>query len=73
MQLINIMAFRQNYKEYEYLKENSYFFKELNRGSKNYENFVNEMKVKYKERATDKLEQAMDSIDMVSSILDVLK
>ena len=67
------MAFRQNYKEYEYLKENSYFFKDLNRGSKNYENFVSEMKVKYKERATDKLEQAMDSIDMVSSILDVLK
>ena len=36
MQLPNIMAFKENEKEYNYLKLNSYYFKELNRGEKNF-------------------------------------
>lgn len=73
MQLPNIMAFKENEKEYNYLKLNSYYFKELNRGEKNFNNFVTDMKVKYKERTTDKLASAIDNIEMVSSILDVFK
>ncbi len=46
MQLANIIAFRNNEKEFLYLKENSWYFKELNRGYKNFDNFAREMKVK---------------------------
>ena len=73
MQLPNIMAFKENIKEYDYLKANSDYFKDLNRGTKNFNNFVSEMKVKYKERTTDKLASAIDNMEMVTSILDVFK
>lgn len=73
MQLVNIVAFQENEKEYNYLKNNSWYYKDLNRGTKNFANFVADMKVKYKERTTDKLTNAIDNIEMVSSILDVFK
>lgn len=67
------MTFRENPKSYDLLKQNSYYFKNLNRGVVDYKKFVSEMKVKYKERATDKLESIMDNMELVSSILNVLK
>ena len=73
MQLPNIIAFRENEKEYNYLKQNSWYFKDLNRGVKNYPQFVQDMKVKYKERTTDKLNNMIDNIDMISSVLDIFK
>ena len=73
MQLYNQIYFKNNIKEYNYLKENSWYFKYLNRGTKNYNDFVKDMKVKYKERATDKLSSAIDNIDIISSIIDTIK
>ncbi len=67
------MAFRENPKYYEYLKNNSYYFKALNRGSFDFKEFEREMKVKYKERATDKLSSAVENIELISSVLDVFK
>ena len=73
MQLQNQIYFKNNIKEYNYLKENSWYIKDLNRGIKNYEDFVKDMKVKYKERTTDKINSALDNISVISSVLDVLK
>lgn len=67
------MAFRENPKSYDLLKQNSYYFKNLNRGVVDYKKFVSDMKVKYKERPTDKLESIMDNMELVSSVLNVLK
>lgn len=67
------MAFRENPKSYDLLKQNSYYFKNLNRGVVDYKKFVYDMKVKYKERATDKLESIMDNMELISSVLNVLK
>lgn len=57
----------------EYLKQNSYWYKELNRDSANYRHFVNAMKEKYHLKVTDRINNAMDSIDIISGILDTLK
>jgi len=73
MQLRDQIAFKQDEKNYMYLKNNSYFFKELNRGIIDYKKFDSEMKIKYKERTTDKLNSVMDNIDLISSVLNVLK
>ncbi len=73
MELANIIAFRENEKNYNYLKANSWYFKELNRRTKNYNDFATEMKAKYKERTSDKLVNVIDNIDMISSVLNVLK
>ncbi len=73
MQLDLQMKFRENEKYFNYLKINSYYFKELNRGKIDYKNFANDMKVKYKERATDKISNVIDNIDLISSLVETLK
>lgn len=73
MQLENQFAFKNNINNYNYLKENSWYYKELNRGTKNYNDFDKDMKIKYKKRATDKINNALDNIDIISSMLDIIK
>ena len=67
------MQFRENDKSYRQLKENSYYFKELNRGLIDYKKFNEDMKIKYKERVTDKINNVVENMDLISSVLDVLK
>ena len=57
----------------QFLRENSYWYKYLNRNSKYYKDFINEMKTKYKMTTTDKINKAIDNINMVRTFLDVLK
>ena len=73
MQLYNQIAFKNNPKLYNYLKMNSYYFKALNRDMMDSKIFEKEMKIKYKERTTDKLNSAMENIELISSVLNVLK
>lgn len=67
------LLFKGNPKEYQQLKENSWYIKYLNRGVIDFNTFKNEMKKQYKERLSDKLESAVDNIDLISSVLDILK
>ena len=55
------------------LQQNSYWIKNLNRSEDNYKQFVNAMKNKYNLRVTDKISEAIDQIELVSSILETLK
>jgi hypothetical protein len=55
------------------LKQNSYWFKYLNRDSDNYFNFIKEMKDKYRLNTTDKISDVIDNIDLISSVLENLK
>ena len=73
MQLHQQMAFRANPKDYNHLKENSYYIKELNRGHIDHKTFTNHMKEQYKERTTDKLSSLVDNMELISSVLNVLK
>ncbi len=56
-----------------FLRENSYWYKELNRNPGSFKHFVNEMKVKYKLTTTDKINRTIDNINMITAFLDVLK
>lgn len=67
------LKFNEDKKLKRYLDENSYWIKELNRNPNNYKTFISEMKALYKERPVDKIENAIDTIDIVSSVLDTLK
>lgn len=57
----------------EYLKHNSFWYKELNRNSDNYKNFLNAMKEKYHLKMTDRINETIDNIDIITGILDTLK
>lgn len=67
------MKLQKDVKMRNYLRENSYWYKYLNRNPSNYDKFVNAMKDKYKIRVADKMTDVIDNIDMVSNILNVLK
>ena len=56
-----------------YLRENSYWYKRLNRNPNSFSSFVDEMKVNYKLTTGDKINRTIDNISMLGSFLDVLK
>ncbi len=60
-------------KIYELLKHNSYYLKQINRNPNSYKSFIKDMKEKYKLRTTDKINEAIDNIDIISNVLDILK
>lgn len=73
MNLFNIINFKEKQDLYNLLKLNSSYIKDLNRGTMDYKGFDNIMKTKYKKRTTDKVSSLIDNIDLVSSVLDILK
>ena len=58
---------------YDILKNNSYWIKQLKRNSEDYKRFEEEMKERYKLRATDKINEVIDNIDLISAVLETLK
>ena len=70
---INILKALYDDKMMPYLKENSEWFKYLNRNPKNYELFKDEIKIQYKLRKTDKINNAIENIDLISNVLNILK
>lgn len=55
-----------------YLKQNSYFIKDLHRNPQNYENFKKVIKEKYNLRIQDKIFNIIDDIEVVSSIINTI-
>ena len=55
-----------------HLMEQSYWIKNLNRDPNSFRDFKNTMKSLYKERTSDKISSAIDSVEMISSIIDTL-
>ena len=73
MQLHLQMPFKSNPKEYIHLKEHSYFIKEFNRGNLDFKTFTEDMKKMYNERLSDKINNVVENIDLISSVLNILK
>ena len=70
---LSILSLLNEEKLLPYLKENSDWIKYLNRNPKNYALFKNEIKTKYKLRKTDKINNAIENIDLISNVLNILK
>jgi hypothetical protein len=56
-----------------YIRENSHWYKILNRYPERFNQFADEMKEKYKLRTTDKINDFIDKIGMISTVLNTLK
>ncbi len=56
----------------KYLRENSHWYKILNRDPTQFNNFISEVKEKYKLRATDKVAKVLEGIELVQSVLSSL-
>ena len=57
----------------KYLHENSYWYKILNRDPNMFNEFVNEVKKNYKLRTSDKINEAINTFEMLTSIFGALK
>lgn len=57
----------------KFLRENSYWYKRLNRNPNSFSNFVHDMRVAYHLTTQDKINKTIDNISMFQSFLDVLK
>ena len=57
----------------KYLRENSYWYKLLNREPNSFKSFEEELKLNYKLRPSDRLSQALDYIEMFETIMSTLK
>ena len=52
-----------------FLRDNSNWYKILNRDKNEYKNFIKEMKIKYKLRTIDKVDSIIDSVDLITKII----
>jgi len=57
----------------KYLHENSYWYKLLNRDPEMFDEFINEVKKNYKLRTSDRINEALNTFEMLSSIFSSLK
>ena len=64
---------REDKKFKQYFEDNTNYIKYLNRDPQYYKDFMKIMREKYKERTSDKLNDAINTIDIVSSIIDTIK
>ena len=55
----------------KYLRENSYWYKILTRDPSMFKEFVDEVKVNYKLRPIDKINDAISTIEMISTIMNM--
>jgi len=65
--------FSNDEKMHQYLKENSEWYKYLNRNVKNYELFKKAIKKQYRLGITDKISDTIDNIDLISTVIQTLK
>lgn len=62
---------KRNPNNIRFLRENSYFYKYINRDSNYLTTLEKEMRVRYKLTAKDKLDRFTEGIDKVSQIIDI--
>lgn len=67
------LMIRSNPNIYRYLRENSYWYKFLNRDSSSIKNLELEMKNRYKLTTKDRLEKINNSMSIIHNFMDVLK
>ena len=58
---------------YRYLRENSYWYKYLNRNPIYIKQLEEEMKEKYRLRSVDKIENISNTMKMLQSFLEIMK
>lgn len=56
-----------------FLKENSYWYKYLNRDPKYFKDFVLDMKDKYELKTSDRINKLLDNINLLQSFIDAFK
>ena len=70
MERVLVEKLLNNPKLFDHFLHHSYWIKELNRNPSSFSVFERQMKEIYKERITDRVNDAIDGIELVSSLID---
>ena len=62
---------KSNYNYIRFLRENSYWYRYLNRTENYFQSFDKDMKTKYRLTTSDKLENFSKNIDKISQLIDI--
>ena len=73
MQVETRLKIKSNPNLYRYLRENSYWYKYLNRSPIFLKQLEEEMKEKYRLRSVDKIENISNTMKMIQSFLEVMR
>lgn len=57
----------------QFLRDHSYWYKQLTRHPEQFQEFVDEVKAEYKMRPIDKINNVVDSMEMIKTFMGVLK
>ena len=57
----------------KFLRENSIWYKYLNRNPLSFNDFISDMKDKYELKPSDRLNKLLNNISLIQNFLDVLK
>ncbi len=58
---------------YRYLRENSYWYKALNRNPNNLKYMEEEMRERYQLRPSDKINKLMDQLNLIRTFMDMIE
>lgn len=64
---------KNNPKYVQFLRENSYWYKILNRNPAMFSEFEEQVKINYKMRASDRITKVLSTIEMFQNIVSSLK
>lgn len=73
MELYTINYIKNNPLVYNYLRENSYWYKELNRNKDVLKQVEEEAKKFYNQTPEDKIKKLSRNIELISTFIDVIK
>ena len=73
MNLETMVKLKSNPIYIKYLHENSNWYKILNRNPKMFDEFIKELKINYKLRPIDKLNNAMELIETLQNLIATIK
>jgi 6-phosphogluconate dehydrogenase len=73
MNLETQFKLRSNSNYQKYIRENSHWYKTLNREPEKFNDMVNEAKEYYKLRPTDRIGDFVDKLDVINNILSIFK
>ena len=73
MKISTQLKILNNKNYFNYLKDNSFFIKDLNRSELNYKLFDEYVKNKYTLKISDRINKVFDNVDNLSNMLNLFK
>ena len=73
MSLETQFTLKNNEQYITYLRSHSYWYKELNRNPEKLRDFIEEVRIFYKLRTSDRIEKAIETVEFLESILSTMQ